>query len=71
MIYFSKDVGPDARDKLEEVVNLFQNQTQGNGTCSYITLKCFSSRISTGQLRIFTVQLDQLKRLKKNYLKRV
>lgn len=71
MIYFSKDVGPEARDKLEEVVSLFQNQTQGNGTCSYITLKCFSSRISTGQLRIFTVQLDQLKRLKKNYLKRV
>lgn len=41
MIYFSKDVGPEARDKLEEVVNLFQNQTQGNGTCSYITLNAF------------------------------
>lgn len=42
MIYFSKDVGPEARDKLEEVVNLFQNQTQGNGELTKYGLFPFS-----------------------------
>lgn len=42
MIHYSKaDIGLGARDKLEEVVNLFQNQTQGNGKCSDITLMLF------------------------------
>eukprot|EP00105_Crassostrea_gigas_P023929 XP_011443994.1 PREDICTED: clarin-1 [Crassostrea gigas] len=42
MIYFSKDVDPEARDKLEEVVNLFQNQTQGNGELTKYGLFPFS-----------------------------
>lgn len=43
MIYYSKgDLGLGARDKLEEVVNLFQNQTQGNGELTKYGLFPFS-----------------------------